>query len=584
MGHKKIKIDIEQLPQFDRNFFASENILTRLGSGPIGGKASGLAFIKDIITERFGRQPFHDITVSIPRLAVIATDYFDSFIDRNDLSDIAFSDDDDTRIAHAFQKASLPAEMVGDLRALIGSVRTPLAIRSSSLLEDAMYEPFAGVYGTKMIPNNQPDTDTRFKKLVEAIKYVYASAFFKGAKDYMKAAGKNPADEKMAVIIQEVVGERFDDRFYPTISGVARSYNFYPTGRATPDQGVVDLALGLGKTIVDGGLVWTYSPAFPKIAPVTGSTAELMKVTQSSFWAVNMGRPPEYDPIRETEYMIQAALADAEYDGTLKFTASTYRPQDDRLVAGIGPDGPRVITFAPILADNEIALNHLIRELLKACEEAVGNEVEIEFAVILDKKRGLPARFGFLQVRPMVVSHTPVEITDETMAGEGVLAASDCVMGNGVVDNITDVIFVRPDKFEARHTRSIAEQIGDLNRRMLDEGRRYLLIGFGRWGSSDPWLGIPVDWSRISGAGVIVEATLPDMDVDLSQGSHFFHNISSFQIFYFMIKHSGKFRIDWQWLESREEISGTDFVSHRRLPRPLTVKVDGRRGQGVILK
>jgi hypothetical protein len=583
MAAKKIKIDADSLPRFDRQFFESDNILTRIGTGAIGGKASGLAFIKDVLAKHFDGG-FQDIAVGIPRLAVIATDFFDSFMERNNLFEIAHSDADDGTIAHAFQQASLPAEFVGDLRALIASVRSPLAVRSSSLLEDAMYEPFAGVYGTKMIPNNQADIDTRFRKLVEAIKFVYSSTFFKGAKDYMKATGKKTADEKMAVIIQEVVGSRFDERYYPHLSGVARSYNFYPTGRAAPDQGVVDLALGLGKTIVDGGLVWSYSPAYPKIAPVVGSTSELLKVTQTKFWAVNMGRPAEYDPIREEEYLVQGDLAAAEYDNTLKYCASTYRPQDDRLVSGIGADGPRVVTFAPILSDREVPLNNLLLEILKTCEGAVGSEVEIEFASILDNRRGLPARFGFLQVRPMVVSHSPVEISDEDMQGEQVLAASDSVMGNGVIDNLSDIVYVRPDVFEARHTPAIAEEIGGLNRQLMDEGRRYLLIGFGRWGSSDPWLGIPVDWSRIAGAGAIIEATLPDMDVDLSQGSHFFHNISSFQICYFMIRHSSRFRINWQWLEEQEELSGTRFVSHRRLSRPLTVRVDGRKGQGVILK
>jgi len=584
MGTPKIKIDAEKIPPFDRRFFESDEVMTRIGSGSIGGKASGLAFIKNVIVDKFGREPFHEINVTIPRLAVIAGDYFDSFMDRNGLYETALSVTEDDLIAHAFQEASLPAEMVGDLRALIASVRSPLAVRSSSLLEDAMYEPFAGVYETKMIPNNQADIDTRFRKLVEAIKYVYASTFFKGARDYMKAAGKDPAEEKMSVIIQEVVGQRFGDRYYPHISGVARSFNFYPTGRAVPEQGVVDLALGLGKTIVDGGLVWTYSPAYPKIPPVTGSTSELLKVTQTKFWAVNMGRPPEYNPIRETEYLVQPELDDAEYDGTLRFTASTYRPQDDRLVAGIGPDGPRVITFAPILADREVALNNLIVDLLKTCDDAVGSEVEIEFAMTLDNRRGTPARFGFLQVRPMVVSHQPVEVSPDEMEGDGVLAVSDTVMGNGINEGIEDVVYVRPEKFEAAHTRAIAEEIGKFNRDLIDEGKKYLLIGFGRWGSSDPWLGIPVPWSAISGAGVIVEATLPDMDVDLSQGSHFFHNISSFQISYFMIRHTGQYRIDWEWLEQQPEVSSGRFISRRKLSRPLTVKVDGRRGRGVIRK
>ncbi len=584
MELKRISVDAASLPQFDRDFFGSAEVLTCLGSGSIGGKASGLAFIRNVLTKFSSGRSDDGITLGIPRLAVLATDAFDRFMDENDLYDIALSGASDERIAHAFQKARLPALLVGDLRALIGSVQTPLAIRSSSLLEDAMYEPFAGVYATKMIPNNQAGIDTRFQRLREAIKYVYASAFFKSARDYIAATGKDSAEEKMAVISEEVVGSRHGDRFYPDIAGVARSFNFYPTGRAKPEQGVIDLALGLGKSIVDGGLVWTYSPPFPRVTPPVGSPSELLKMTQTTYWAVNMGRPAEYDPVRETEYMIRGNLKDAELDGTLRFTASTYRPQDDRLVSGTGPDGPRVLTFAPILADNEIPLNKLLKELLESCEEAVGSPVEIEFAVTLDSRHARPARLGFLQVRPMVVSDETVEIDAGEMQGDNVLAASDAVLGNGTTDGIEDIVYVRPDQFEARHTRTIAGQLAEINRELRTEKRRYLLVGFGRWGSSDQWLGIPVEWGQISGAGAIVEATLPDMDVDLSQGSHFFHNISSFQICYFMIRHSGSFAVDWPWLEGQREVSSTEFVRHVRLEKPLTIKVDGRKGQGVILK
>ncbi len=581
---KKISISSDTLRPFDRKFFTSDEVITRIGTGSIGGKASGLAFIKDMLAAWAKDAKTGDISVSIPRLTILATDAFDRFMESNNLYEMVASQTRDDLIAHAFQRADLPYDLVGDLRALIESVRTPLAIRSSSLLEDAMYEPFAGVYATKMIPNNQSDADTRFRKLVEAIKYVYASTFFEGARDYVAATGKSSADEKMAVVIQEVVGTRFGERFYPHLSGVGRSYNFYPIGKAKPENGVVNLALGLGKTIVDGALNWTYSPAYPKIVPPVGSLGELLKLTQTLFWAVNMGRPPEYDPIRETEYLIHAGLDDAERDGSLRFTASTYRPQDDRLVPGIGADGPRVLTFAPILAEREIPLNELIVSLLRLCEEAVGNPVEIEFAVTLDPKDGLPARFGFLQVRPMVVSDERVELADDEMTGEQVLAASDRVMGNGEVATLKDIVYVRPDVFEARHTPAIAEELVRFNRALAAEKRRYLLIGFGRWGSSDPWLGIPVEWAHVSNAGAIIEATLPDMNVELSQGSHFFHNISSFRICYFMVQHTGMYHIDWEWLAARREEGAGRFVRHVRTPRPLTVKVDGCTGRGVIVK
>lgn len=584
MAVRKLHVAADKLARFDRDFFGSDEVASRIGSGSIGGKASGLAFIRDILAERFPPRQVRPVLVSIPRFTVIATDCFDRFLAENGLDSSGLSETSDDRIAHAFQRAELPADMVGDLRALIASVHSPLAVRSSSLLEDDMFEPFAGVYATKMIPNNQPDADTRFRKLVEAIKFVYASTFFKNARDYIAATGKAVSDEKMAVIIQEVVGLTFGDRYYPHLSGVARSYNFYPIGRARPEEGVVGLALGLGKTIVDGDVVWNYSPARPKVMPPVVSVAELLSLTQTEFWAVNMGKPPEYDPIRETEYLLKANLTEAEKDGSLTYLASTYRPHDDRLVPGIMAEGPRAVTFAPILGDTAVPLNDVIVSLLRACEAAVGNEVEIEFAVTLDTRAGVPARFGFLQVRPMVVSHARVEIDSREMTGDNILMASERVLGNGIVTAIADVVYVRPETFESRHTRAIGEELMVINRRLVREGRRYLLIGFGRWGSSDPWLGIPVQWGQVAGAGAIVEATLPDMDVELSQGSHFFHNISSFQICYFMVSHSSIFRIDWEWLAAREEVSSSRLVRHVRLPRPLTVKVDGRTGRGVILK
>lgn len=568
---------------FDRKFFDSDQAFTVIGAGALGGKAQGLAFIKRTLADGLDAEDFAGVKVGVPTLTVITTDLFDRFMARNDLYDRAWSDLPDDRIAHAFQRADLPVEILGDLRALVEQVHTPLAIRSSSLLEDALRHPFAGVYATKMIPNNQPDADTRFRRLVEAIKFVYASTFFKNAKQYMKAIDEDIRNEKMAVIIQEVVGRRYGDRFYPTLSGVARSYNFYPIGRARPPQGVVDLALGLGKTIVDGAVTWTYCPAFPEVAPPHGSVADLLKQTQKDFWAVNMGRPPAYDPIAETEYLVQGSLSDAEFDGALRHVASTYDAESDRLTMGVGSPGPRVITFAPILGLPDVPLNPLVKTLLAISEKAAGRDVEIEFAMTLDPQQGLPARFGFLQVRPMLVSEELVEVREDELTGDAVLAASDAVLGNGVIESITDVVYVRPETFEARHTRTIAAEIAAVNAELAAGHRPYLLIGFGRWGSADPWLGIPVTWPQISGAKVIVESTTPEMNVDPSQGSHFFHNITSFRVAYFFVHHSGKCQVDWTWLARQRTAAETGFLRHVRTRTPLAVRVDGRSGRGVIL-
>lgn len=575
---------VAELPLFDRKFWDGSFQCTQIGSGSLGGKANGLVVIKDLLTKWIQIDCFPGVDVKVPTMAVIATEFFDRFIEQNHLHKLPFEEMPDDRITHAFQKGDLPVELLGDLRALTVQVTSPLAIRSSSLLEDALERPFAGVYGTKMIPNNQPDPDTRFRRLVEAIKFVYASTHFRKARNYRTTDGVS-AEEKMAVIIQEIVGQRRGNRFYPDISGVARSYNFYALRPARPEDGVVTLALGLGKTIVDGGIVWTFSPAYPKKPLPFNSAQGMLKGTQTSFWAVNMGTPPAYDPVSETEYLVYANLADAEADGALYFLASTYDPQSGRVVRGIGPRGPRILNFAPLLVQDEFPLNDLIKALLKGSEQALSAEVEIEFAITLQMKRGQArrARLGFLQVRPMVVSDEMVEVTVEDLSDPRAIVVSDMVMGNGIVDDLQDIVFVKRDKFSPLNTRAMAQQIGLVNRELQLQHRPFLLIGFGRWGSSQPSLGIPVDWSQISGVRAIVEATLPEMNAELSQGSHFFHNLTSFRASYFMVPHDGKFGINWNWLNQQVVVRETEFIRHVRPAEPISVRVDGRSARGVIL-
>jgi len=576
---------VAELPLFDRKFWDGTFRCTQIGSGALGGKASGLVFIKDLLTKRINSASFPDVDINVPTMAVIATDCFDQFIAQNRLAGLPFEEMPDDRIAYAFQKGDLPFELLGDLRALIVQVKTPLAIRSSSLLEDALERPFAGVYATKMIPNNQFDPDTRFRRLVEAIKFVYASTYFREARDYLRTTGTKRGEEKMAVIIQEVVGQRRGDRFYPDISGVARSYNFYSLEPARPEDGVVTLALGLGKTIVDGGIAWTFSPAYPKKPPPFASVQELLNGTQTEFWAVNMGKAPAYDPVSETEYLVHANLSDAEADEALYFLASAYDPDRDRVVPGIGSRGPRILNFAPMLVQEEFPLNDLVKALLNASEKTVNAKVEIEFAITLQEPRGerLRARLGFLQVRSMVVSDQLVDVTVDDLSDPRAIVASDMVMGNGTADDIQDIVFVRPDKFSPLHTPAIAQQLESVNRELQQQHRPFLLIGFGRWGSSHPSLGIPVDWSQISGARTIVEATLPEMNVELSQGSHFFHNLSSFRASYFMVQHGRHFGINWDWLSRQPVVHETEFVRHVRPTERLSVRVDGRTARGVIL-
>ena len=538
--------------------------------------------MKDILESKLAPSFRPDIEIMIPTLTVITTDFFDLFMKQNDLYEVALSDLRDDLLASAFQKADLPAQLVGDLRALIAQVHTPLAIRSSSMLEDTMFEPFASVYATKMIPNNQPDPDARFRKLMEAIKFIYASTFCKDAKNYIQATKHTTADEKMAVIIQEVAGVQHNRRFYPHISGVGRSYNFYPLGHARPADGVIDLALGLGKTIVDEGVAWSYSPAYPQANPPYNTLTDLLSQTQSEFWAINMGLPLEFNPIKETEYMMKFSLEEAEKDGVLQFIASTYRAQDDKIVYGLAEKGPRVIDFALILKLELIPLTKMLKTLLKVCEDTLERMVEVEFAMTLDEHRGTPARFGFLQVRPMVVSEARVDLSLAELEGENVLVASESALGNGVLENIRDIVYVKPEKFSVHHSGTVAVELERLNQRLVSSGRPYLLVGFGRWGTSDSQAGIPVNFGQICGAKVIVESALPETSSMLSQGSHFFHNITSFRVFYFSVSPWDRYKIDWDWLNKQHVVKETGFVRQVKLLSPLKIRVDGRTSRGVI--
>jgi len=567
------------VPSFARRFFGARERFTRIGDGAFGGKATGLLSMRDVLKSL---DPPPRIAITVPTLTVIATDFFERFLAQNALEEMALSGAPDDRIALAFQRAELPADLVGDLRALIEQVHTPLAVRSSSLLEDALGRPFAGVYATKMLPNNQLDADSRFRRLVEAVKFVYASTYFADAIAYRRAAGCGPNEDRMAVIVQEVVGRRHGPRFYPDVSGVARSYSFYRDARARPEDGSVALALGLGRTIVDDGVAWNYSRRYPASPPPVSSLRELSRVTQNTFWAVNMGKPPEHDPIRETEYLLRAGLAAAEEDGTLALVASTYDPTRDRLVPGVGVPGPRIVDFAPVLKLRRWNLHDAVTALVDACERARGGAVEIEFAATLDPEDEV-AQIGFLQVRPLVVATERIDVLPEALENPDAIVASDAVMGNGAFESIQDIVYVRPDRFEARHSRHIAREVAERNQFAADRQLPYVLIGFGRWGTSDPWLGIPCTWPQVSSARVIVESTLPGFAVELTQGSHFFHNISSAGVMYFSIREAHG-RIDWPWLAAQPIIHEGAFVRHVRLERPLRVRVDGRSGRGVIIR
>jgi hypothetical protein len=519
--------------------------------------------------------------VQIPRMIVLKTSLFDEFMQSNDLYDIALSDSSDQFIGMRFQKATLPFSILAQLRYLVREINTPLVVRSSSLLEDAKAEPFAGVYGTKMTPNNQVEEDVRFRKLVEAIKYVYSSTFFKTAKDYFKATRYDIREEKMGIIIQEVVGDRFGKRFYPEFSGVIKSYNYYCTPGTEPSDGVVNLAIGLGKEIVDGGVSWSFSPAAPLKSPPFKSTDALLKNTQLRFYSVNVGEPPPYDPVSEKEFLFYNHISTANADGTLQYLVSTYDLQSNRIWDGPKGKGPKIANFRPLLKQDDFKLNALIIGLMRLCERVYKTPVEIEFAVSLARQEGARHRFGFLQVRPMNVSSEVVEILDEDRTNG--LLYSDMVMGNGTVEDLKDFLYVKTSEFSPDAALKLVREIDAFNEEMIGANRKYILFGFGRWGTTDPWAGIPVEWGQISGSRVIIESSREGLNQQMSQASHFFHNVSGFRVLYFSSTgKSGQEVLPLLHREQFEKVLETESLIHFRSQVPFVVKVDGRKGEGVI--
>jgi CheY-like chemotaxis protein len=570
---------------YSRYFHEDYSQFSMIGSGSLGGKARGLAFMDRIMAKYFDPGKFPGVTVSIPRTLVLGTDVFDDFMKENDLLPQAVLDHSDSHMANLFIKASLPGKIVGDLRDFIKNVKVPLAVRSSSLLEDSLYQPFAGIYATKMLPNDQTGDDIRFLNLVNAIKFVYASTFFRQAKSYISSTPHRVEDEKMAVVIQPVVGKFYQDSFYPDFSGVARSYNYYPVGQAKPEDGVVNVALGLGKTVVDGGVSLRFTPAFAGILPQFTSIKDMFNFSQRDFYAVAMQHMASIAFLEEDQYLVKFGLDRAEKDGTLQFLASTYSRENDAVYDGVSFSGPRVINFAHILKNDIFPLAKILIDLLKLSSEAMNCAVEVEFAATLDAQNVFPAHFSVLQVRPLVVQDELVKVELDDRQKDFALCYSDRVLGNGVTQVIRDIVFVKPSAFDAAKSPQIAGEVDKLNSRLRSESIPFLLIGPGRWGSTDPWLGIPVKWSQISGVKVVVEASLPNMNVDPSQGTHFFQNMTSLRIGYFTVPMDRAHGfIDWQWLEAQPVADETDFLKHVRFAHPLTVMIDGRKSQGIILK
>ncbi|MBN1447863.1 MAG: response regulator [Bacteroidetes bacterium] len=564
--------------------FASRATFLRIGRGSLGGKARGLAFIDNILKNYLHPSYFANVRIKIPRSIILCTEVFAQFMERNDLLPIVIQNIPDEEIVQAFMQAHFPENVEKDLRAIVQRNHQPLAIRSSSLLEDTLYQPFAGIYATVMLPNSNIDVDVRFEELQQAIKFVFASTYLRGAKNYIEATGHRIEEEQMAVLIQEMAGTRFDRYYYPHYSGVARSFNYYPFGDAKQFDGIVNLAVGLGKTIVDGGVSAQFCPLYPTIMPQFATRKDYFSNSQKKFWAVDLEADPLHQKPSEEENLELLDVKDAERHGTLEYLASTYCAEDDTLYEGTFRKGLRVVNFAPILQSEFIPLAKVLRLLMSLCETAMNCPVEIEFAGVLGQHFDDISEFDFLQVRPMVKEEGTVEIREDHLKPEDLLLRSRNVLGNGIY-RLQDIIYVIPEDFDNAKTQEMAREITELNRKLVTEKRPYLLIGPGRWGSADPWLGIPVRFTGISGAHAIVETSLPNMLPDPSQGSHFFQNLTSFHIAYFTTRHyRDEDRIDWEWLHSLEVIEETGYVRHVRAPELVEIRVDGQTSAGVVLK
>ena len=552
---------------------------TKIGRGAMGGKARGIAFMNKVMEGEFKEPSFPKMKISIPATAVVCTDIFIDFLRMNNLLRKDLLSSPDERIAEAFMKADLPSTALGLLRNLVEEYRGPLAVRSSSVLEDALFQPFAGVYASMMLSNSSMETDVRFRNLTNAVKYVFASTFFEGARSYIEATPNRIEDERMGVIIQEVVGEEHGDYFYPLISGVARSFDYWPYGRCSSEDGTASLALGLGKTIVDGGTSFRFCPAHPKV-PHYGDVKELMGISQKYFYAIKKGKHLYSSKLDEETTLSRLDLEEAKKHGTLEMVASTYSPDNDRLYPGIGRDGIRVIDFSPVIDSDDLPLAKVVHHVLETSENALGFPVEIEFAI--NRVDG-EAIFSLLQVRSMVTSDLDDGLEGVEVEEGDAFLRSDDVLGNGVIDGIRDIVYVQRD-LDMSRSNVVANEVKDINGKLRSEGRPYILIGPGRWGSTDPWLGIPVVWSDISAVKAVVETPVNHRRIDPSQGSHFFHNLSSLKIGYFTVKPSREEEVDWNWLEKLKVVKEGNHTLHLRSEIPIKIAIDGRKGKGAILK
>jgi CheY-like chemotaxis protein len=574
------------IADFVKESFDPHSSFARIGGGSLGGKARGLGFVNTLINNYNVRDQFKGVQISVPSAVVLGTNVFDQFLEENNLRKFALSCDDDEEITRRFLEAErFPEDILGELAAFLDIIHSPLAVRSSSLLEDSQYHPFAGVYETYMIPNNHPNPLIKLNDLLNTIKRVYASTFYHGSKNYIKVTNYRLEEEKMAVIIQKMIGAKHDHKFYPEFSGVAKSFNFYPMSPQKPTDGIVSVALGLGKTVVDGGNTVRFCPKYPTDLIQFYSTTESLDSSQKDFYALNLDGNSNFGFVTYDMLTEKFGLNVAEKEGTLNLIGATYSPENDSISDGISRPGIRIVTFGPILKHKLFPLPEIIELLLDMGTWGMGTPIEIEFAVNMSVNKDEPIQFGLLQMRPLVINREHEEITIDKFEPEKLLCYSEQILGDGIMNNIYDIIYVDYHLYDRAKSRDVAKEVSMFNSKLMDENRPYLLIGVGRWGSLDPWLGIPVTWEQISGAHTIIESGFKDFAVEPSQGSHFFQNLTSFMIGYFHVnshKHQGL--VDWDWLLKQKPVESKVFTKHLRFKSPIVIKMSGYQNKGVIYK
>jgi len=566
-------------------FKAVGSFFLRIGGGSLGGKARGLAFVRHLLQQHRMLHRFAGVEIMVPPAVVLATDMFDRFVSENGLLDFAIHCADDAEIQRRFVAAPLPESLQECLLAFLQEVRGPLAVRSSSLLEDSQYQPFTGVYETFMLGNHESGLGLRQAQLMEAIKRVYASTFSRHAKAYVRATPYRLEEEKMAVILQEVVGAVLGRRFYPDFSGVLRSRNFYPIAPVSQEDGIAALALGLGREVVGGGKCLQFCPRYPRNIMQFSSVDDILANSQTEFWALQLDSSSNQDDpaakLREARFGLEAA----EADGTLPLLASTYSRENHAIYDGLSRPGTRIVSFAPVLKHGVFPLAAILNRLMKIGEDAFGRPVEIEFAVRLPHAPSETANFGFLQIRPLVLSRDGEDVSAEEVDPTQLVCRSSKVLGNGRIQDLRDAVVVDVQRFERSRSQQVAQAVTYFNAKLREQRTPYLLIGVGRWGSDDPWLGIPVTWDQVSGARVMVEAGLRDFRVTPSQGSHFFQNLMAFRVGYFTVNPDlGEGFVNWDWLAAQPAVEEQGCVRHLHFKAPLVVIMEGKTSEGMIFK